>query len=73
MIFRRAHLGQHPAVFRSLTGLTVGAFDRLLPPLRAASDADRRRRLDRPGRRRAVGTKSWGKGPDRPARIMKKV
>lgn len=55
MIFRREHLGQHPAVFRSLTGLTVEAFDRMLPPLRAAFDADRRRRLDRPGRRRAIG------------------
>jgi DDE superfamily endonuclease len=55
MIFRRAQLGQHPAVFRSLTGPTVEAFDRMLPQLRAAFDADRRRRLDRPDRRRAVG------------------
>jgi len=55
MILRREHLGNHPAVFRSLTGLTVEAFDRLLPELRAAFTADRRRRLDRPGRQRAVG------------------
>jgi hypothetical protein len=55
MIFRREHLGQHPAVFRSMTGLTVEAFDQLLPELRAAFAADRRRRLDRPNRRRAVG------------------
>jgi hypothetical protein len=55
MIFRREQLGQRPAVFRSLTGLTVEAFDRMLPPLLAAFDADRRRRLGRPGRRRAVG------------------
>jgi len=55
MIFRREQLGQHPSVFRSMTGLTVDAFDRLLPQLLAAFDADRRRRLDRPDRRRAVG------------------
>ena len=55
MIFRREHLGQHPAVFRSMTGLTVEAFDQLLPELLAAFAADRRRRLDRPNRRRAVG------------------
>jgi hypothetical protein len=55
MIFRREHLGQRPAVFRSLTGLTVEAFDRLLPELLAAFDADRRRRLDRPDRQRAPG------------------
>jgi hypothetical protein len=55
MIFRREHLGQRPAVFRSLTGLTVAAFDRMLPePLRAFA-ADRRRRLDRPDRQRAPG------------------
>jgi DDE superfamily endonuclease len=55
MIFRREHLGQHPAVFRSMTGLTVAAFDEMLPGLLADFDADRRRRLDRPGRRRALG------------------
>ena len=55
MIFRREHLGQHPSVFRSMTGLTVEAFDQLLPALCAAFAADRRRRLDRPDRRRAVG------------------
>lgn len=55
MILRREHLGNHPGVFRSMTGLTVEAFDRLLPELAAAFAADRRRRLDRPDRRRAVG------------------
>jgi hypothetical protein len=55
MILRREHLGQHPSVFRSMTGLTVEAFGHLLPELLAAFHADRRRRLDRPGRRRAVG------------------
>jgi hypothetical protein len=55
MILRREHLGQHPSVFRSMTGLTVEAFDQLLPELCAAFAADRRRRLGRPDRRRAVG------------------
>jgi hypothetical protein len=55
MIFRREHLGRHPAVFRAMTGLTVEAFDRLLPELLTACAADRRRRLDRPDRRRAPG------------------
>jgi hypothetical protein len=55
MIFRREQLGNHPTAFRAMTGLTVAAFDQLLPELRAAFAADRRRRLDRPGRQRAVG------------------
>jgi hypothetical protein len=55
MILRREHLGNHPSVFRAMTGLTVEAFDRLLPALRDAFDAARRRRLDRPGRQRALG------------------
>src|SRR5262245_63332981 len=55
MILRREPLGKHPSVFRSMTGLTVDAFDRLLPALLGAFAADRRRRLDRPGRARAYG------------------
>src|SRR6059058_5955923 len=55
MILRRERLGNHPSVFRSMTGLTVAAFDRLLPELLTAFAADRRRRLDRPNRRRALG------------------
>lgn len=55
MILRRARLGEHPAVFRALTGLTVAAFDDLLPELRAAFVAAHRRRLDRPDRQRAYG------------------
>src|SRR5262249_55923008 len=62
MILRREHLGQHPSVFRSLTGLTVEAFDQLVPELCAAFAADRRRRLDRPDRRRAVGGAVGGGG-----------
>jgi len=38
-----------------MTGLTVAAFDQLLPGLLTAFHDQRRRRLDRPGRRRAFG------------------
>src|SRR5262245_43800860 len=55
MILRREHLGQRPSAFRSMTGRTVATFDQMLPELLAAFAAARRRRLDRPGRRRAVG------------------
>jgi hypothetical protein len=55
MILRREQLGKHPSVFRALTGLTVAAFDQLLPELRAAFAAARRHRLSRPNCRRAVG------------------
>ena len=55
MILRREHLAQHPSVFRSMTGLTVEAFDLMLPDLVEAFADHRRRRLDRPGRQRAIG------------------
>ena len=55
MILRREHLGQHPSVFRTMTGVTVELFDHLLPDLRAAFVAQRRQRLDRPDRQRASG------------------
>jgi DDE superfamily endonuclease/Helix-turn-helix of DDE superfamily endonuclease len=55
MILRREHLGKHPAVFRSMTGLTVAAFEAMLPGLLQAFHADRRRRLGAKDRRRAIG------------------
>jgi hypothetical protein len=55
MILRRKQLGKRPSVFRAMTGLTVEAFDEMLPGLVEAFHGQRRRRLDRPGRRRAVG------------------
>jgi hypothetical protein len=55
MIARLDRLRQHPAVFRSLTGVTVGVFDDLAADvLPALADAEFARR-DRPGRGRAVG------------------
>src|SRR4051794_23755367 len=55
MILRREHLGQHPAVFRAMTGLSLKAFDELLPGLLQAFHADRCRRLGGRDRRRALG------------------
>src|SRR5262245_59729358 len=55
MILRREHLGQHPSVFRAMTGLSAEAFDEMLPGLLRAFHDDRRRRLEGRGRRRAVG------------------
>lgn len=55
MILRLARLRCSPAIFRNLTGLTVALFDQMLPDLRRAFSAQRRRRLDRPQRQRAFG------------------
>jgi DDE superfamily endonuclease/Helix-turn-helix of DDE superfamily endonuclease len=55
MILRREHLSKHPSVFRAMTGLSVDAFDEMLPGLVEAFHGQRRRRLDRPGRQRAFG------------------
>jgi hypothetical protein len=64
MIARLDPLRQHPAVFRSLTGLPVGVFDDLAADvLPALADADFARR-DRPDRARAVGAgHPFGLGP----------
>jgi hypothetical protein len=55
MILRRERLRTFPSVFRAMTGLTVAAFDTLADELVPAFHAERRQRLDRPGRLRAVG------------------
>jgi len=55
MILRRERLRTFPAVFRAMTGLTATAFDELSAELVPAFHAARHQRLDRPGRRRAVG------------------
>jgi DDE superfamily endonuclease/Helix-turn-helix of DDE superfamily endonuclease len=55
MIARLANLRNHPSVFGHLTGLTVAAFDELAAQVAPAVEAARRKKLDRPGRRRAIG------------------
>ena len=54
-MLRLSRLHCAPAVFRSLTGITLAVFDQLLDDLRPAFTDDRRRRLDRPDRQRAFG------------------
>jgi DDE superfamily endonuclease/Helix-turn-helix of DDE superfamily endonuclease len=55
MILRREHLTKYPTVFRALTGLTPAAFAQMLPELVTTFRLEHRRRLDRPGRLRAIG------------------
>jgi hypothetical protein len=54
-MLRLSRLRRFPAIFRNLTGITLAVFDQLLDDLRPAFTADRRRRLDRPDRQRALG------------------
>src|SRR5580765_1327419 len=55
MIARLDNLRKHPTVFRHLTGLSVAVFDGLAAEVVPAVEAARRKALDRPGRKRAVG------------------
>ncbi len=55
MILRHHHLTRHPAVFRAMTGLTVGEFAALAADVLPRLAADDRARLARPARRRAIG------------------
>jgi hypothetical protein len=55
MIARLGHLRQHPPVFRSLTGLSVGVFDALVADVLPAVDEAEFVRRSRPDRDRAVG------------------
>jgi hypothetical protein len=55
MILRGERLTQHPRIFAALTGLTPVVFDSVLDVVLPRFHADRRQRLDRPGRQRAFG------------------
>jgi hypothetical protein len=55
MIGRLSNLRTHPAVFRHLTGLAIEVFDELAAEVVPAVEAAHRKKLDRPGRERAVG------------------
>lgn len=55
MIARLDNLRKHPAVFQHLTGLTVVVFDELAAEVVPVVEAAHRKKLDRPGRQRAVG------------------
>lgn len=54
-MLRLSRLRCHPALFGTLIGISLPLFDQLLADLRPAFAAARRRRLDRPDRRRAIG------------------
>ena len=55
MMLRLSRLRGFPSLFRNLIGITVAVFDQLLQDVRPAFAAERRRRLDRPDRQRALG------------------
>ncbi len=55
MILRYHHLSRSPAIFRAMTGLGVAQFDALVADVLPRYAAAEQARLDRPGRRRAVG------------------
>jgi len=55
MILQYTKLATHPAVFRSLTGLTVAQFDALLADALPRYQEAERLRHTRPDRRRAIG------------------
>ncbi len=55
MILRYARLRRYPTVFLSMTGLRVAEFDALAADLLPGYATSERARLQRPGRRRAIG------------------
>jgi hypothetical protein len=55
MLMRYEYLSEHPTVFRSMTGLSVTEFDRLVVEVEPCYEATERERLDRPDRLRAPG------------------
>jgi len=55
MLLRSPYLSRKPAIFKTMTGLTVALFDDLVWDLRPALAQTRYAAQDRPGRQRAVG------------------
>ena len=55
MIIHYARLSQFPAVFRSMTGLTVPEFDGVVDDRAARYARAEKKRLSRPNRQRAIG------------------
>lgn len=55
MLLRSTYLGRQPAIFKTMTGLTVALFEDLVWDLRPALAAARYVQQDRPTRQRAVG------------------
>jgi hypothetical protein len=55
MIGRSAWLTQHPAVFRAMTGISVGEYRQIVQELASPYAVAEQQRLARPARRRAIG------------------
>ena len=55
MILRYSYLTRHPRVFLTMTGLPVAVFDEVVRDLLPAYAAAEHARLNRPGRKRAIG------------------
>jgi len=55
MILRYGYLSRHPRVFLTMTGLPVAVFDEVVRDLLPAYAAAAHARLNRPGRKRAIG------------------
>jgi hypothetical protein len=55
MILRYCHLSRFPRVFKSLTGVDVPEFDRLVRDILPRYVAAEHTRLNRPNRKRALG------------------
>jgi len=55
MIGRSAWLTQHPAVFRAMTGISVGEYREIVHELATPYAVAEQQRLARPARRRAIG------------------
>lgn len=55
MIGRSAWLTQHPAVFRAMTGISVGEYGQIVQELAVSYAVAEQQRLSRPARRRAIG------------------
>jgi hypothetical protein len=55
MIARLDHLRKHASVFKHLTGLVVEVFDELAAQVVPAIEAAHKKKLERPGRQRAIG------------------
>jgi hypothetical protein len=55
MILQYRYIGSHPRVFKSMTGLDVAEFDRLVSDILPRYRAAEQHRLGRPTRKRAIG------------------
>lgn len=70
MILRSPYLSRKPAIFKTMTGLTVALFEDLVWDVRPALAAARYAAQDRPDRQRAVGGGRHSALPEREALLL---